>query len=434
MNLKLKAANGSNQMRLNTLKKSIKLFLLFGTVVLVGPFILAKTGFYTTSYAKKPNNPEIQKTGLFGSSKSDSSNTAQSGPVSYAASVKKAAPAVVSIQTKTKVPEQQAPHPFAPWFQGPGPFGGPFPGGPPGHSPFGPGPGGPGGRQPEFQQGLGSGVIIDKSGIILTNFHVIENADSVKVKLADDREAEAKVIGTDPETDLAILKIDLKDLPIIPIGSSGKLQVGDIVLAIGNPFNVGQTVTFGIISATDRSGLGTLHDNFLQTDAAINPGNSGGALVDATGNLVGINTAILSRSGGYNGVFARGIGFAIPIDSALNIVNQLTTSGRVTRGFLGVILAPLSDQIKQYTKYDKKEGVFIQAVQRGTPAAKAGVLPGDILVSINKKEIKNPREARKRVASLKPNVPYEITVFRKGDYLDFSVMLVDREEIKKQDN
>src|SRR5256714_1396190 len=233
---------------------------------------------------------------------------------------------------------------------------------------------------------LGSGVIVSSAGYVLTNHHVVEAADEIEVALADGKKLLAKVVGNDPETDLAVLRLDAQNLPAIGFGSSDALRVGDVVLAIGNPFGVGQTVTSGIVSALGRTGLG-IHtfENFIQTDAAINPGNSAGALVDAAGNLPGINTAIFSRSGG-----SIGIGFAIPVSTAKMVLEQIVKSGSVTRGWIGVEVQEITPAVAESFKLGNERGALIAGVLRGGPADKAGVKPGDILVEVDGKSVLDP--------------------------------------------
>ena len=266
-------------------------------------------------------------------------------------------------------------------------------------------------------QGLGSGVIVDAKGYVLTNYHVINDADTVMVILADGRSSEGKVVGTDPDTDLAVLKINLDKLPVITLGSSGKLRVGDVVLAIGNPFGLDKTVTQGIVSATERTGadIGIL-ENLIQTDAAINPGNSGGALIDSFGRLVGINTAIFTRSGGN-----QGINFAIPIDQATNVMHQLIEGKTIVRGYLGIMMQALNKEIRDNVGYKEGDGVYVRAVINGSPAQKAGILPGDVITKINNTVIKDDRMALQLVAGLTPGKNYPIELFRKGDLATFTI-------------
>jgi len=267
------------------------------------------------------------------------------------------------------------------------------------------------------QVGLGSGVIVSDSGYILTNNHVVESADEIEVILNDSRRARAKVIGTDPDSDLAVLKIELDRLPTIVLGNSDSLQVGDQVLAIGNPFGVGQTVTSGIVSALGRNQLGiNTFENFIQTDAAINPGNSGGALVDTNGNLLGINTAIYSRSGG-----SMGIGFAIPVDTAKLVLEGIVKDGQVTRGWIGVEPNELSPELAETFGVKAKEGVIITGVLQNGPAATAGIKPGDVIVSVADKSVGNVSELLTHVAALKPGTASKFSVLRRDDKIELNV-------------
>ena len=269
----------------------------------------------------------------------------------------------------------------------------------------------------EPQGGLGSGVIVSQSGYILTNNHVVEGADEIEVILNDSRRTLAKVIGTDPDSDLAVLKIGLDKLPSIVLGNSDSLQVGDQVLAIGNPFGVGQTVTSGIVSALGRNQLGiNTFENFIQTDAAINPGNSGGALVDTSGNLLGINTAIYSRSGG-----SMGIGFAIPVSTAKQVLEGLVKDGQVTRGWIGVEPNDLSPELAATFNVDAKAGVIITGVLHNGPAAKAGVKPGDVIEAVGDRKIADVTQLLSAVASLKPGVAVPFTIQRKSQELVLNV-------------
>lgn len=255
---------------------------------------------------------------------------------------------------------------------------------------------------------LGSGVIVSSNGYILTNHHVVEAADEVEIALVDGRKAKASIIGSDPETDLAVLKIKLKELPAITFGQSQQVKVGDVVLAVGNPFGVGQSVTMGIVGAISRSrvGINTFED-FIQTDAAINPGNSGGALTDTSGNLIGINTAIYSSSGG-----SLGIGFAIPIHVAKQIMEQIIQSGSVTRGWLGVSMQDMTQDLAESFGLDSPIGALVASVLRDGPADKAGIKPGDIIIAVEGKPMKNSSDMLNRVAALSPNDKVAVTVIR----------------------
>ena len=327
---------------------------------------------------------------------------------SFAPAAKIASAAVVSINTsKAAVKNPQMNDPWFRFFfgdQGPG----------------------------EAQAGLGSGVIVSSSGYILTNNHVVEGADEIEVILNDTRKARAKVIGTDPDTDLAILKIELDKLPVIVLGNSDELQVGDPVLAIGNPFGVGQTVTGGIVSALGRNQLGiNTFENFIQTDAAINPGNSGGALVDGNGNLLGINTAIYSRSGG-----SMGIGFAIPVSTAKQVLEGIVTEGQVTRGWIGVepqeLNAELIEAFKLQPEAAKAGGVIITGVLQNGPAAQGGIKPGDVITAVNGQPVKNVSQLLTAVASLKPGTPAPLSVLRGNGPVEIAVTPGKRERPKVQ--
>ena len=263
-------------------------------------------------------------------------------------------------------------------------------------------------RMPK-QQGLGSGVIVSEDGYIITNNHVVDNADEVKIGLADGREFTAKVVGKDPKTDIAVLKIDASGLPVITIANSEKIEVGDLVLAIGNPFGVGQTVTMGMVSATGRGVLGLDYEDFIQTDAAINPGNSGGALVDAEGRLIGINTAILSRSGGN-----QGIGFAVPVNLARTVMESLVKDGRVVRGFLGVGIQDLTPALAEQFELDRHEGVVVADVTPNSPAQKAGLKSGDLIVEFNGREVAGSRQLKLQVAQAAPGKTVAVKILRDG--------------------
>ena len=248
------------------------------------------------------------------------------------------------------------------------------------------------------REGLGSGVIVSDKGYILTNHHVVESVDQIEVALADARKVPARVVGTDPETDLAVLKIELQKLPSITFGRADQVRVGDVVLAIGNPFGVGQTVTFGIVSGLGRSHLGiTTFENFIQTDAAINPGNSGGALVDASGNLIGINTAIYSQTGG-----AMGIGYAIPVSIARQVMEQIIQQGSVTRGWIGVGVQDITKELADSFKLPRSGGVLISQVERASPAEKAGVKLGDVLLAVNGQRVTDTTGMLNLIAGLQP--------------------------------
>ncbi|PRE61807.1 Do family serine endopeptidase [Burkholderia multivorans] len=283
-------------------------------------------------------------------------------------------------------------------------------------------------QQDEPAANLGSGVIVSPEGYILTNQHVVDGADQIEVALADGRTATAKVIGSDPETDLAVLKINMTNLPTITLGRSDQARVGDVVLAIGNPFGVGQTVTMGIISALGRNHLGiNTFENFIQTDAPINPGNSGGALVDVNGNLLGINTAIYSRSGG-----SLGIGFAIPVSTARTVLESIITTGSVTRGWIGVEPQDVTPEIAESFGLQQKSGAIVAGVLQGGPADKAGIKPGDILVTVNGEEITDTTKLLNVVAQIKPGTSTKVHVVRKGKQFDVNVVIGKRPPPPKQ--
>jgi serine protease Do len=269
------------------------------------------------------------------------------------------------------------------------------------------------------QNGLGTGFIIDKDGFIVTNNHVAQDADMIKVVLKDKREFDARVVGRDPQTDLALLKIDAKeDLPVVHLGSSDKLQVGEWVAAIGSPFGLEQTVTAGIVSAKGRVIGSGPYDDFIQTDASINPGNSGGPLINMNGEVVGINTAIIA--GG------QGIGFAIPIDLASNIIQQLKTNGEVTRGWLGITIQDLKGDLAEYYKLKDKSGVLVDEVIPGDPADKAGIKPHDIIVDVNGEKVVTSRELTATIAKLTVGDKATLTVFRDGKQRRFDVEIGKR--------
>jgi len=325
------------------------------------------------------------------------------GVVSYSAAVKVAAPAVVNIFTTQKVKRQDNPLLNDPVFREF--FGDQLP--------------------EQFSQGpnensLGSGVIVRADGYILTNNHVIAQADQIIVALNDGRRAEAEVIGTDPDTDLAVIKIELDKLPVLPFKLSGN-EVGDVVLAIGNPFGVGQTVTQGIISATGRSDLGiNTYEDFIQTDAAINPGNSGGALIDVSGNLIGVNTAIFSQSGG-----SLGIGFAIPAKVCQQIMNAILKDGRVVRGWLGISLLPpqRNDVMKP-----SEQGVTVAEVLSNGPSAQAGIQRGDKIIMVNDEQITSASHLINYVALQAPGSKIRIEVEREGKKQDLEVVVGERKQ------
>lgn len=331
------------------------------------------------------------------------------GTASFAPAVKNALPSVVSISAERKVTEEQM-HPFLkdPFFRHF--FEENFP-----QSKE---------RNPhqDLNRALGSGVIMSSKGYIVTNYHVVHHAEKIHVKLHDDREFPATLIGSDPDTDLAVLQISASSLPVADIGEDQKLQIGDIVLAIGNPFGVGQTVTQGIVSAMKRKNLGlNVFESYIQTDAAINPGNSGGPLVDSNGRVVGINTAIISSSGGNNG-----IGFAVPISFAEQVMNELIEDGHVTRGWLGVYVADLTAEIKESLNFHDEKGALVTGVARRSPAALSGIRPGDIITRIDNEVIESSSDVSNAILKRKPQTKVEIEVLREKDEILFGVVIGER--------
>ncbi len=321
------------------------------------------------------------------------------GPwTSFSPVVKKVAPSVVKVFVTSKVKNVSAENPLAgnPFLRrffgdefGDDLTGRPMP-------------------QPKMH-GLGSGVIVTKDGYILTNNHVVDNADEVKVAFNDGREFTAKVIGKDPKSDIAVVKIDAHDLPAVEIADSDKIEVGDLVLAVGNPFGIGQTVTMGMVSAVGRGNLGLDYEDFIQTDAAINPGNSGGALIDADGRLIGINTAILSRSGGN-----QGIGFAVPVNLARVVMESLVKDGRVVRGFMGVSVQDITPAIVREFDLKETSGALVGGVNPKTPAEKAGLRAGDVITEFNGKPIRDSRHLKLQVAQTRPGETVPLKVVRDG--------------------
>ena len=282
--------------------------------------------------------------------------------------------------------------------------------------------------QPQQNLGLGSGVLVSNDGYILTNFHVVEAAKDIQVSLNDGHTYQAKVIGSDPESDLAVLQIKADKLPAITFGQMETLRVGDVVLAIGNPFGVGQTVTMGIVSALGRSHLGiNTFENFIQTDAAINPGNSGGALVDVNGNLVGINTAIYSRTGG-----SLGIGFAIPVSSAKNIMEQIIQNGAVTRGWIGVEAQEITPELAESFGLPNNDGTLIAGVVRGSPAESAGIRPGDVLLTVGGKPVTDPQVMLDLIAALKPEERAAFRLRRDKSVLELQVKVGKRPAMRAE--
>ena len=382
-----------------------RLWLIFAQTVTVS---LAVLFVITTLKPEWLGRPVGNNTNIISVQEASSAYEPAIGSGSYRGAAKKALPSVVHISTSQKVKAPRHPLIDDPLFR---------------HF-FGDGPESEG----ETSSGLGSGVIVSPSGKILTNFHVVDGAEQIEVALADGRNLKARLIGGDPESDLAVLQIspgkpdDTLDLPAITFGQMDNVIVGDIVLAIGNPFGVGQTVTMGIVSALGRSHLGiNTFENFIQTDAAINPGNSGGALIDSRGNLVGINTAIFSRSGG-----SLGIGFAIPISTARNVMEQIIQTGSVTRGWIGVEAQEITPELAESFGLLEASGALIAGVQRGSPADVGGVKPGDILIAVAGKTVKDPQVMLDLIASQKPGETISFQLRRQKALFDTTIRIGKR--------
>jgi len=392
-------------------------------ILLGGALIAAVASVTMTRHVIAADSPKLTRVAL---AENDNPIVRDAKSGSFAPIVKQVSPSVVQVNITTKsrmISEEESPMDGGDLFRR---FFG---------NQFGAQPGHPGGtlKMPK-EHGLGSGVIINKDGYILTNNHVVENADTITVTLNDGREFTAKVIGRDPKTDVAVLKIDAKNLPFLTVADSDKTEVGDLCLAIGNPYGIGQTVTMGIISAKGRGnvGVGTDYEDFIQTDAAINPGNSGGALVDAEGRLIGINTAILSRSGGY-----QGIGFAVPINMAKTVMESLVTNGRVVRGFLGVSIQDVNPALEQEFKLPEDKGALVGDITPHSPAEKAGVKSGDVIVEFNNKPVTDSRHLRLQVAETAPGTKVSLKVIRDGHEktLDLTVKeLPGTEQLAKNDS
>ena len=314
-------------------------------------------------------------------------------PMTFAPVVTKVAPSVVSINTSKTV---RIPRGLRDFFGMPGP-----------------------GAGRERERGLGSGVIVSEDGYILTNRHVIDAADEIVVHLADQKEFKAKKIGADPGTDVAVLKIDAKGLPVLPFADSDKARVGDVVLAVGNPFGLTQTVTMGIVSGLGRGGMGIVdYENFIQTDASINPGNSGGALVDMSGRLLGINTAIFSRTGGN-----QGIGFAVPSNLAQEVLKSIRETGRVIRGYLGTVIQPVTPELASAFNLKEATGALVSDVSPGSPADKAGILHGDVITTLDGKKVEGPRELRLMIGGMQPGTKAVMKLLRNGQEKEVTVTL-----------
>lgn len=330
----------------------------------------------------------------------------------FVSSVSRAAPAVVNVFSErvVRVTEQQQPN-LPPFFNEP--FFRRFFGDGMGQAP----------PRNYIERSLGSGVIVSADGYILTNSHVVESAREVRVGMATGRELDVKIVGVDPLTDVAVLKADASGLPVIPVGDSSKVQVGDFALAIGNPYGVGQTVTQGIISATQRTpGIATF-ESFLQTDAAINRGNSGGALTNYAGDLIGLNTAIVSPTGGF-----EGIGFAVPVNMAMAVMKEIIQSGRVIRGYLGVTIQEVTPSLAKAFGLPQAEGALISDIAPNSPAARAGLERGDVIVAVNGKRVQSPQELQRLVAGLQPGAAANLTIMRNGQEQTVSARVTEMPE------
>ena len=296
--------------------------------------------------------------------------------------------------------------------------------------------GGSGGRNPQRpaerrSSGLGSGVIVSSDGYVLTNNHVVEGATTLKVSLSDRREMTAKIVGTDPQTDIALLKLDGKDFPYLPMGDSSKVQVGDVALAIGNPFGIGQTVTMGIIGAKSRGGLGIEdYEDFIQTDAAINPGNSGGALVNTNGELIAINTAILSGNSGGN----QGVGFAIPINMAREVMDQLMKTGKISRGYIGAGIQDVTPSLAKAFKVPATGGALIREVEPNSPSAQAGLRAGDVVAALNNVPVVDSNDFKLRISRTAPGTAAQLKVLRDGVSREISITPVKRPGARATDS
>ncbi|MFZ6712618.1 Do family serine endopeptidase [Undibacterium sp. TC9W] len=387
-----------------------RLWLLFAQTVTVGLALWFIVTTLKPDWVKAGYNSRQTQTLNAGAIVKEAPANSVPAQSSYGAAAKRAMPSVVNIFTSKEVRQRRNPllnDPFLRRFFGDQ------------QNP-----------QAERLSSLGSGVIVSPEGYILTNNHVVEAADDIEVALADGRKASAKIVGTDPETDLAVIKINLPDLPAITLGRSDTASVGDVVLAIGNPFGVGQTVTMGIISALGRNNLtDNAFENFIQTDAAVNPGNSGGALVDVNGNLVGVNTAIYSQTGG-----SVGIGFAIPASTVKQVMESIITNGQVVRGWIGVEPQDITPELADSFGLKQKSGAIIAGVIRGGPADKAGMKPGDILIAIEGKPVGDTTQMLNLVAQLKPGNKAKVTVLRDTKEPTLEILIGKRPSARKEEN
>lgn len=386
--------------------KLITFIIQFSTIGLAAAFLI----LYLQSDKTKNDDNTTPQSSAEVVELLESTRTVTSAPLrSYATSVKNAAPAVVNIQTTTLITERLHPLAKDPMFK----------------QLFGDSIGEP---RKRMESSLGSGVIVSPQGYILTNHHVIKAADEIMVALKDGRNAKASVIGTDPDTDLAVLHIDLKNIPAITLSQVDAIEVGDVVLAIGNPFGVGQTVTSGIISATGRNQLGiNTFENFIQTDAAINPGNSGGALINSHGELIGINTAIYSRSGG-----SQGIGFAIPLSLAKNVLTQIIEFGHVKRGWLGVAIQDMDIELAKSFDMKKIFGVIVNGVATTGPADKSGIKPGNVITHINDIEVSNTRHLLNLVSQVTPGKTLSIKGRNQEGEFSTTAKVIQRPQLEEK--
>lgn len=363
-------------------QKTDWLFNFIGKPVLMGLFVAAMLMLVFPEFRISPDSRD-----LIGEQEQSSRLDKWSGPVSYASAVSRAAPSVVNIYTRKVNRASQHPLLNDPFFRRLYNY-----------------------QQQRIQSSLGSGVIMQEDGFVVTNNHVVDDVDEILVLLYDGREAPAVIVGTDPETDLAVLKLQVDQVQPISVGEPAQAKIGDVVLAIGNPYGVGQTVTQGIVSATGRNGLGlNTFENFIQTDADINPGNSGGALIDAYGNLLGINTATLTRSG------SAGIGFAIPADAVEKVLNDIIQHGRVIRGWLGMDAFPLTPQIANQLKLGVSQGLWVQSVVNGGPAFRANIRPRDIVISINGMPVTDRHSSVSQIAEVMPGRLIELEILRETE-------------------
>ncbi len=381
-----------------------KLWLIFAQTVTIGLGIL-----FVVSTMRPDLLPRLSRPGVDVVTVKEASGGSALKVASFRDAARRAMPAVVNIYTSQEAKVQRQPFMDDPVFRYF--FGDQFD------------------SQTKRTSSLGSGVIVSPNGYILTNHHVVEAADQIEVALADTRRVKARVVGSDVDTDIAVLKIDLTNLPTISFGESDQAKVGDIVLAIGNPFGVGQTVTMGIISALGRNHLGiNTYENFIQTDAAINPGNSGGALTDGAGNLLGINTAIYTRSGG-----SQGIGFAIPSSLAKQVMEQIIDKGVVTRGWVGIGVQDTTPELVETLQLPNVNGALITEVVGGSPADKAGIKPGDLLVGINDKAVTDYTSTLSLISALTPGSEATLKIVRNKKNADVKLRVGTRPKSKSSD-